>query len=151
MSRHKKVVSLLEKNLRYLESVGVDSSLVCDYKSLLAYLKSRSLVEVLHILGDANIKDNPVERRALDVDRIERMSPDEIAERIRSPKTTRLMMEKIASTRFGITRGGLSSLRSRDALKEKLESMLRNELAHRAITNVALGNVVDEAERKRED
>nr|WP_312969958.1 hypothetical protein [Pseudomonas sp.] len=142
MSRHKDVVHLLEKNLKYLESVGVDPSLIGDYKRTIAHLKSRTLVEVMHILATSR-KDFESKLRSENFDerKFESMSLEEVSDKLSSPKTTRAVMERIAISRFGMTKGGLSSLHNREALKSKLLSMLNNESAHRAISSVVRESV----------
>lgn len=134
MSRYKAVMDILDKNQKYIESVGADPAVVSDYKRVVAYMRSKTLVEVLHVLGGRGAKRG---RAAVgEGEDFARMSLNEIRERINSPKASRGVMESIASDRFGVSRGGLSVLRSRDALKEKIESLLSNESAHEVISQV---------------
>lgn len=134
MDRHKNVLDVLERNLKYIESIGVDSLLVSDYKKVISYMRSKTLVEVSHVLGGYGSKKKSV-KSVEDLD-FARMSLDEVRERINSPKATRGLMEGIASGRFGVSKGGLSMLRTRDALKDKIESLLSNEGAHEVISQV---------------
>jgi len=48
-------------------------------------------------------------------------------------ETSRRLLERIATLRFGVTRGGLSALRNRDALVEKLRTLIGNESTHDSI------------------
>lgn len=149
MERHKKLLDVLDKNLKYIESIGVDSVLVSDYKKMVSYMRSKTLVEVLHVFGGYGSKKKrpvPVDA-AKDID-FARMSLSEVRERINSPKTTRGLMENIASSRFGVSKGGLSMLRSREALKNKIESLLSNESAHEVISQVVLGVGGDDAKKR---
>lgn len=146
MGRYKGVLDVLEKNLRYIEFVGADPSLVADYKKVVSHLRAKTLVEVSHVLGGYGSK----RKQTSDVDRdnFAQMSLKEIRERIGSPKTTRGVMEGIAAARFGMSKGGLSSLRSREALKEKIESLLSNESAHEVISQVVIGGGDDDVNKK---
>lgn len=134
MGRYKAVLDVFDKNQKYIESIGADPAVVSDYKRVVAYMRSKTLVEVLHVLGGRGAKKG---RAAVEEgEDFARMSLNEIRERINSPKATRGVMESIASSRFGVSKGGLSTLRSRDALKEKIESLLSNESAHEVISQV---------------
>ena len=139
MERHKNVLDVLEKNLKYIESIGVDSVVVNDYKKVISYMKSKTLVEVSHVLGGYSSKKKKSVSAVEDID-FARMSLHEVREKINSPKATRGLMENIASGRFGVSKGGLSMLRTRDALKDKIESLLSNEGAHEVISQVVTGD-----------
>jgi hypothetical protein len=135
-SRYKDVVTVFEKNLKYLESVGVDLQLLQDYKKVISYLKGKSLVEAFSIL------DKKPQRGGGRKDAISSMTSEEIArltlkdikQKISSPEVTRASIEKVASVRFGVTKSGLSSLKSRDALIEKMNNLLSNEGVHEIIS-----------------
>lgn len=147
MERHKKVLDVLDKNLKYIESIGVDPVLVSDYKKMISYMRSKTLVEVLHVFGGYGSKRKRPVDVAKEID-FARMSLSEIRERINSPKTTRGLMESIASARFGVSKGGLSMLRSREALKNKIESLLSNESAHEVISQVVSGTSGDDTNER---
>jgi len=135
-SRYKDVLSVIERNLKYLESVGLDAQLGQDYKKVLAYLKSRSLVESFSML------DGKVSRSVVKKDAISSMTSDEIAKltlsdirkKISAPDVSRSSIEKVASVRFGVSKSGLSSLKSKEALIEKMNNLLSNESVHEIIS-----------------
>lgn len=143
MERHKNVLDVLEKNLKYIESIGVDAALLSDYKKVISYMKSKTLVEVSHVLGGYGIKKKKSVSASEGLD-LAHMSLSEVRERINSPKTTRGLMESIASVRFGVSKGGLSMLRTREALRDKIESLLSNEGAHDVISQVVSGSQRDD-------
>jgi len=146
-SRFKEVISVMEKNLKYLESIGLNAQLVQDYKRTVAHLKSKSLVDVFSIL------DKKTARGGGSKDAISSMSSEELAkltlkeikQRISSPDITRSSIEKVASVRFGVSKSGLSSLKSKDALLEKMDNLLSNEGVHEIISRA----VVAENENKK--
>lgn len=145
MSRYKAVLDIFDKNLKYIESVGADPAVVSDYKKVVAYMRSKTLVEVLHVLGGRGV--NKGRAAIVGGEDFARMSLSEIRERINSPKATRGIMESIASDRFGMSKGGLSTLRSRDALKEKIESLLSNESVHEVISQVVAAGSSEDADK----
>jgi hypothetical protein len=71
------------------------------------------------------------------------MTLDEIRERALSKASPRGLLERIASIRFGVTKGAISSLHGRGALVEKILTLIRNEATHTAIERAA-----DETVRK---
>lgn len=143
MERHKNVLDMLEKNFKYIESIGVDADLLSDYKKVISYMKSKTLVEVSHVLGGYGSKKKKSDSVSEGLD-LAHMSLSEVRERINSPKATRGLMESIASVRFGVSKGGLSMLRTREALRDKIESLLANEGAHDVISQVVSGSQRDD-------
>ena len=135
------VLGLIEKNLCYLEAPGFGEETIRDYQRVLHYLKAKSPSEVAKILGkptrpkksstgpESNWSDTDVE--SLDGKQIRQILADE--------DVSRRLLERVASMRFGVTKGALSTLRSRNALKEKIETLLSHEGTHEAISRAASG------------
>lgn len=132
------VIELLEKNLKYLDSLGLDLAALRGYRKVISFLKARSTREVETILGARNSAKKPLRQKEpqLTDAEIERLTNDEIRSLLNSPDVARNVLERIASLRFAVTRGALSSLRTREALRDKLARLLSNEETHGAIVRV---------------
>lgn len=135
------ILSLLELNIRYLEALGFGEATIQDYRKVLAYLRSRSPAEVAKILGSHAKTRRPKSSRdpELTDEEIRRLKPEKIAEFLSAEEISRPFLERLASVRFGVTKGGLSMLRSRGALKEKIETLVSHEGTHDVISKVASG------------
>lgn len=136
--RYAEIVSLLEKNLRYLESLGMGEDTLRDYRRVLSHLRSRSQSEIGRILGGA-AKTKPSTKTEPDLsdEEISRLKSDQIKRWLSKEKVTRVFLERLASIRFGVTKGALSALRSRESLVEKIQTLLANEGTHEAISQAA--------------
>lgn len=138
-ARYKKLLVVIERNFKYLESVGLDSQLSQDYKKLISHMKSASLVEMYAVLdrksGPKKLQSDAVAQ--MSNEEIGRLTLAEIKQKITSSSVSRSSIEKVASVRFGVSKSGLSSLKSRDALVNKIENLLSNEGAHEIITRSA--------------
>ncbi len=104
------------------------------YKELLHYLKSQSPEKAAEIIGLGHSKTlrQKAAPRFSD-EQIRAMTKNEVKDIATNPAIPRRDLEQIASVRFGVTRGGLSNLRSRDALVQKLLTLIGNESAHESI------------------
>jgi hypothetical protein len=73
----------------------------------------------------------------LSEEEIRAMPIEKILDLASNKETSRKHLEQIASVRFGVTRGGLWVLRSRDALGERIRTLVSNENTHGSITRAA--------------
>jgi hypothetical protein len=138
---YQKLLALLSATLRYLEGIGADPNVLNSYRRLLRYLRSRQSVAIAEILGEPASKKKKSTDTSLPPpsdDDVVRMTPARIVELASNPDIPRAHLEKIAIVRFGMTKGGISSLRSRSALIDKLRTLIGNEGAHDAIARVAV-------------
>ena len=137
---YQNLLNLLARTSKYLEGLNVDPTLLKSYKQLLRYLRTRPAASIPEILGNATCRVEVVGKRdeqQLSDQEILAMTFEQILHLASNPKIPRRHLEKIASARFGVTKGGLSTLRSRDALVEKLRTLIGNEGAHDSITRMA--------------
>lgn len=135
------ILSLLEKNLRYLESLGISEVLLQDYRKVLSHLRTKSPAEVGKILGKTAAKkaqQREAEPSLTDQEIVE-LNGEQIEQYLDAPKVSRSFLERLASLRFAVTKGALSTLRSREALKDKIRTLLTHEGTHEAISRAALG------------
>lgn len=135
------VLGLLEKNLRYLESLGVKETTTEDYRKVLAYLRTRSPSEVSKIFSKDPIRRKP--KVSLDPiltdEEISQLGPEQIRKFLVEETISRMFIERLAAARFGVTKGALSTLRSRNALTEKIQTLLSHEGTHEVISRAASG------------
>lgn len=134
--RFRKVVSLHERTLRYLEGVEFAPDLLQTYKALLHYLRTRTDDQVLAMLGKHSTQ--PTRRRDVISDNltneaIARFTLDEARDQVTMKPVSRRLLERIAAVRFGVTKGAMSSLKSRDALVQKILTLINNEETHNSI------------------
>lgn len=137
-AEYEKLLDLLARTGKYLEGVGIDASVLSSYKHLLRYLRARPESDLSEIIGKAG-RGQPKLRQKYEFseEEIRSMNFERILEVAANEDIPRKAIERIASVRFGMTRGGLSTLRSRDALVEKLRTLIRNEGTHDAISRAA--------------
>jgi hypothetical protein len=133
-----KLLDVLTRTGKYLEGIGIDASILSSYKHLLRYLRTRPESELSEIVGPSGGSKRTIKDQFEPSDEeIRVMSFDAILDLASNKDIPRRTIEKIAVIRFGMTRGGLSTLRSRDALVEKLHTLIGNEGTHDAISRVA--------------
>ena len=136
--RFNRIILIQEKNLRYMESLGISPDILQDCRKVISYLKARSELEIIAILNSKNSRRKPSTDQSphYSDDELSSMDSIKIMNVINSPEVSRNLLERLASNRFGVTKGALSMLGSRDALKDKLTTLLGHEGAHEAITRV---------------
>jgi hypothetical protein len=134
----RRLLLILDGNLRYLQAVEVDARIVFAYKRLLRYLRSQPSERIAELVGTPpkTHRREVLPRLALTDDEIRAVTPDHVMKLTADPNVPRRELERLAAVRFGVTKGGLSNLRSRKALVEKLLTMVSNEGAHESIARV---------------
>ena len=135
----REVVSILEKNGRYLEVVGLKPATKEAYKKTVAYLRRMDIDEIEKVLRPKRGLQGK-RKKLIDPDlsdnQIRSLSPEQIRKYSLSEDVSRKFLERIARLRFGMTTGALSAHGSRAALVEKLNTLLGHEGTHQAITRV---------------
>jgi len=134
------VISLLEKNLKYIELLNWNPTAARAYKKTIAYLKRRSPEEIDSILGTSVRNERSTTRYSdpeLTDAEITNLTGVDIKPLLSSPSVSRTFLERLASLRFGVTKGALSMLRSRHALVDKLNTLIDHEGTHAAISRAA--------------
>jgi hypothetical protein len=131
---------LLTRTEKYLEGLNIDPSLLGSYRRLLRYLRAQPAEQISQIIGEARGtagKTGKKQEPELSAEEIRAMKHENILELASNEGTPRKQLESIAMLRFGVTKGGLSTLRNRDALVEKLRTLIGNEKTHASITRAA--------------
>jgi hypothetical protein len=135
---YEKVLKILSLTEKYLLGLNTDSATLTSFRKLLRYLRSRPATSIPEIIGGVSSKKGSVPQKVgLSDEAIRSMSVETILDLASDKGVPRRQIERIASVRFGMTRGGLSTLRSRDALVEKLRTLIGNEVTHESITRAA--------------
>ena len=139
ISVYRDVVSILEKNLKYLVSVNLDSSTEQAYKRIIGYLKDREDNEIVGILGvrkSGGRRSKIAKDPQLSDEEISQLDGRDVLKIVSSNEVTRKFLERLAGVRFGVSVGALSALRNRTAVVEKLRVMVDHENTHDAISRV---------------
>lgn len=137
VSVFKRVLTLLEYQLKALKKIGVNSDLISVYGSLLQYLRTlnsdqiKVFLERKHVSREERSEDNEYDEQLF------KLNLDEIKLIVQSEESTRKYLEKIATVRFGMTKGELSSISNRSRLVEQLTMLINNEEAHKSIKRMA--------------
>jgi len=138
VSEYQDLLKLLTLTGKYLEGIRADPVLLKSYSQLLRYLRSRSPECISEILaGTRRPTQKPTTKPALSDAEICGLSFEDILRLASNPAVPRLQLERIAVVRFSVTRGALTELRSRDALVEKLRTLIANASTHESITRAA--------------
>lgn len=141
----REVVSILEKNGRYLEVVGLKTTTREAYRKTVAYLKRMDVDEIENLLRGKK-RDHGTRKRLLDPDvsddEMRSLSPDRVRQFAESEEVSRKFLERLAKLRFGMTSGAISVHGSRAALVEKINTLLGHEGTHQAITRAIVSDNV---------
>lgn len=133
--RYRRLLTVLEANLKYLHSAGMDEGVLATYEELLHYLRSRppgKMAEIIDLGRSVPYGPKFVKSRFTD-NEIRAMTAGRVRQIAAEPDIPRRELERIAMIRFGMTKGGLSNLRSRDALIQKLLTLVGHESTHESI------------------
>lgn len=140
IKQFKEVLALHDRTLRYLESNRIDGTLLKNYKKLQSYLLNISEDDICKIL-EAKPKRLPskeiISINELEDHEIEQLTAEQVKEEILKDKASRKYLERIAIIRFGVTKGGASSIPNKEALLEKLQTLISNEQTHETIARLA--------------
>lgn len=134
--RYRKVLSLQERTLKYVQSIELAPELVQTYKALLHHLRTRTDEQILAMLGKHSgqaAQKRDVASDNLTDEAIGRFTLDEARDQIMMESISRRLLERIAAVRFGVTKGAMSSLKSREALVQKILTLINNEETHNSI------------------
>lgn len=140
------LLHLLSRTEKYFEDIKIAPDLLLSYKKLVRYLRSQPKEKLCKILGLLPTKDETetgVSKGEMSAAKIAAMDSEEILRLARNPDFPRKQLERIAALRFGVTKGALSALRNKEALVEKINSLVENEATHESITRVASSKNAD--------
>lgn len=133
----KQVLKLLDYQLKSIEEIEANSTVISVYRRLLEYLGTlnnkqiNAVLKTQHTLQKHETKSDDFDEQLL------KLNLDEIGAVVQSKDSTRKFLEKIASARFGMTRGEISRITNKSRLVEQLTTLINNEKAHQSIKRMA--------------
>ncbi|MEI7143736.1 hypothetical protein WCT84_09105 [Pectobacterium brasiliense] len=142
VKEYQEVLQIFKKNLKYIETLGIDKSHLQTYRLILNYLNDKNVDEIQEVLDKNAIQRKPKNTLSsqLNDENIKELSKDELKSLTSTQKLTRSSLERIAIVRFGVPKGSLSVLRTRDALIQKILTLLAHEDTHEIISSAVLRN-----------
>jgi hypothetical protein len=130
-------IALCKMNIAYLQNIGLEVKQVEAYRRVVAYLEVKLKSRVHQPVGKpaaGKARRRPDEPPLLTDEEIAKLTGDEVVTHLHQEKLPRLQIERLAAIRFSVTRGALSTLRTRAALIEKLMTLVANERTHDSIS-----------------
>lgn len=133
------VVRVLELNLKYIASLGLDAQTVTDYRKVILFLRSRNEQDAAKILERAGASKRLAKssEQIITIDELTKLNAQQLTEIVKEQQISRKLLEHIARHRFSVSSGAISSLRTVESLREKLLTLLAHEHAHGAIERLA--------------
>jgi pyruvate formate-lyase activating enzyme-like uncharacterized protein len=143
----KQVLKLLDYQLKSIEKIGANPNLISVYRRLLKHLRTLKSNQIDAIL-ETRATSREQQRESDESDeQLLKLNLDEIRVLVQSEDASRKYLEKIATTRFGMTKGELSSIPNKNLLVEQLMTLINNEKAHQSIKRMASSKERDSENR----
>jgi hypothetical protein len=136
-AKFRAAVRLMDGYRRLLNDANSDPELLNAYTAIVRYLHALPDYQIAKILGDKRAGSEARAKRDAAEAAASSFSLVEIENILNSEETTRVQLEAIAIGRFQVPRGSMRSLGNIDNLREKLSTLVQNERAHAAISDVA--------------
>jgi hypothetical protein len=135
----RKIIAIHKHMLANLKEVDANHDLVECFQRLHDYLSQLEPSIVDSIISREGRRTIKPARDAFQLSKKEilDLEPNELRNLLQANTLHRKDLEKVAAVRFEMTVGGLSNLRSRGALTEKLLTLLDHEATHASIARVA--------------
>jgi hypothetical protein len=130
----------LEAQYGALRAAGSDKAILQLYLELIDFVKSRSEEEKRVIFPSARARMNKSDKIAAwpeHDDTIRNWSTKEVETALNKDEIDRRHLETIARLRFGLSTGAISALSNKEALRRKLQALIRNERGHESIKRLA--------------
>lgn len=134
----RKLLASLNRMALILKESNCDDQMLMAWQNLHKVLSEWGAHEIEQVVGEnAYTKPAPSPSPEWDDSRLASLSLEEIRGLIANDAVSRKELERIARFRFGMTAGGISNLRNRRDLVEKLSTLISHEATHDAIARVA--------------
>jgi len=141
-SRFDGVLTLLEAYVKLLATTAADQERFSDLSKVVANLKKLPESERTTLLQSKRPTSSPAAKRVFDevlsVEQAAALTLTEVEKTLSSEGVTRAQLERIASIRFGMSKGALSLL-PREALIDKIRTLVEHEGTHESIARAASG------------
>jgi hypothetical protein len=129
----KKLVKMMELHLKTLEASSSDQAIVKAYAAVIEFvdLEGSNIID----FDDGPVND-PRDHYKY-IEEAKSMSLDSLEKLLSAEGVSRRSMEYVAIYRFGVPKGSMRSIGTKDDLREKLLVMIRNQRVHKTIGEVA--------------
>jgi hypothetical protein len=133
------LVKAIQGNAKYLQALGFENQLVGDLKNLADFVRRMNVEQAADLLGSQRPAKKVTSEKKIDIsdEQIQAMSSEDLTALLSTADVSRSTLERVAAIRFSVTRGALSMLRSRDALRDKIATLMSHVRTHNAIRRVA--------------
>lgn len=132
-SATKEISALLEANLRILQLAKADDWIIDEFKLLIEHVKGSSGRDIFY---QKRTDERPLPDLMSET-KVRELSIEEVTSIINDERVPRRLLEQIAIQRFGVPKGSMRKWGSKESLRDKISTMLRNERTHRTIGEVA--------------
>jgi len=130
----KTAVEIILAYRRSLSALGARKDVIDSLDAALAILKSPDVNSAFPEISGTNMKKSEDVLRDKDV---ATLPEPEIAAIINDKEVTRRTLERIAIERFSVPKGSMRSYPNIMLLKEKLKTLMQNDVTHQAISEVS--------------
>lgn len=127
----KRVISYLRKNLASLREAGVDEEFLAAYKEI---IENSPNVEGRLASISVSKEDKVDLFGKMDINA---MSLSDVEAMVSNPMASRSILEKVATTYFGVPKGSVKSYRNKETLLIKIRSLIDGRKAHNSIERLA--------------
>jgi hypothetical protein len=133
------LLKVLRANYNALVSACSDESVLKQYSALLRFLRSQPRDFLEAYAQPKRRTDEPLLAPVIRGEELQAAPLDELERLVNDDGISRKHLEWVAIERFSVPRGSMRSFSNRQALVEKLRSLIDNERAHQIIGAVARG------------
>jgi hypothetical protein len=137
VAQFKELLELLELERRTYAKAKAADGIQQAFDALLRHLHRFSNYDVLMLYGRTASKLQKPKTPLPSTDELNSMPLEQIEDIVANESTPRRLLEEIAVTRFHFPRGSLRSLANIKQLKDKIDTRIRNERAHKVISSAA--------------
>lgn len=137
VAQFKELLEVLELERRTYAKAKAADGVQRAFDALLRHLHRFSSYDVLKLYDRPAPKLQKPKAALPSAEELNSMPLEQIEDIVANKSTPRRLLEEIAVTRFHFPRGSLRSLANIKRLKDKIDTRIRNERAHKVISSAA--------------
>ncbi len=137
--RIRPLVRYMERQYMLLKSVEASQEVLETYLELLTFLEAITDDMCDTVFPSTKLSSNNPELPLVveeSDESIQGFTAEHVEKLLNDDKSSRNLLDRIAKLRFGLTSSAISNLRNRDALIQKLKTMIKNERGHDSIARL---------------
>lgn len=140
---YKKLLKVFEAHYGSLIAAKADPMVIGAYQQFMGYYRSLGVTQIETIFtqaigrGEPSVQSTERPPRGHVSGNYSEIAIEVVSRLIDDPRVSRKILEEIAASRFGLTRGELSNLSNVEQLRQRLLSLIENEQTHQAIGRLA--------------